>query len=182
MKKTLIIAGLAASVLLTTSIANAACPTKAADTQTTTQTEVKKDFKGQKPPKKMERPNLDERLKLTQEQKAKAHQIRMKGHEQMKPIFEKIKADKAEIRKIAEDTKLTQDKKDKKINALEADILKLRQEARKLRMQNTKEFEAILTEDQKAEFEKIKEEGRKMREQRKHQHASQNKMHKMPQK
>lgn len=182
MKKTLIIAGLAASVMLTSSIANAAVATKAADTQTTAQTEVQKDFKGQKPPKKMERPNINERLKLTEEQKTKAHQIRMKGHEQMKPIFQKIKAKKEEIRKIAEDTKLSQDKKDKKINALETDILKLKQEARKVRMQNTKEFEAILTEEQKAEFAKIKEEGRKMHEQRKHRCPSKDKMPKAPQK
>lgn len=182
MKKTLIIAGLAASVMLTSSIANAACPIKAADTQITQQASTQKDFKGQKPPKKMERPNLDERLKLTEEQKTKAHQIRMKGHEQIKPVFEKIKAKKAEIRKIAEDTKLSKDKKEQKINAIEVEILKLKQEARKLRMQNTKEFEAILTEEQKAEFAKIKEEGRKMHEQRKHQRPSQNKMQKAPQK
>lgn len=34
---------------------------------------------------------LKKRLKLTDEQKAKAEQIRQKGHEQMKPIMEKLK-------------------------------------------------------------------------------------------
>lgn len=168
MKKTLIIAGLAASVMLTSSIANAAVSTKAADNQTKTQCTCQKDFKGQKPPKKMERPNLDERLKLTEEQKTKAHEIRMKGREQIKPIVDKIKVKKEEIKKVAENTKIAQEQKEETINALEVEILKLKQEARKLRMENTKEFEAILTADQKAEFAKIKEEGRKMHEMKKH--------------
>ena len=58
----------------------------------------------------------------------------------------------AEIIKIAQDQKLSDEQKTKKINALEIDILKLKQEARKIRMENTKEFESILTADQKAEF------------------------------
>lgn len=168
MKKTLIIAGLAASVMLTSSIANAAVTTKTTDKQPAARCNCQKDFKGQKPPKKMERPNLDERLKLTEEQKTKAHEIRMKGREQMKPIFDQIKVKKEEIKKVAENPKIDQEQKDTTINALEVDILKLKQQARKLRMENTKEFEAILTADQKAEFEKIKQEGRKMHQLKKH--------------
>lgn len=165
MKKSLIIAGLAASVMLSSSMANADTATKAVNTNPAPQSaECPKDFKGQKPPKRMTPPNIDERLKLTEEQKKQAHEIRMKGHEQIKPIFDKIKAKKEEIRKIVDNQKLTQDKKDKAIDALEIEILKLKQQARKLQMQNTKEFESILTAVQKAEFEKIKEEGRKMHE------------------
>ncbi len=158
MKKSLIIAGLAASIMLTSSIANAAPNTVKADKQ---QTAVEKQIP-KKCDKKMKRSPIDERLKLTDEQKKQAHEIRMKGHKEMKPIFDKIKAKKEEIRQIAENTKLTEEQKTKKIDALEIEILKLKQQARKVRIQNAKEFEAILTPEQKAEFNKMKEEGRKM--------------------
>ena len=166
MKKSLIIAGLAASVLLTSSMANAA-------TTATTNTDKKPAVEKQMPKKcdkqdKMKRPSIDERLKLTEEQKKQALEIRMKVHEQIKPVFEKIKAKKQEIKEVAENTKLSDEQKAKKIDALEIDILKLKQEARKIRMQNTKEFEAILTAEQKAEFNKMKEEGRKMHMMKKH--------------
>ena len=143
--------------MLTSSIANAA-------PQVTSDTNKQPTMEKQLPekPDKMKRPSLDERLKLTEQQKQKAHEIRMKGHEKIKPVFEKIKAKKAEIVKIAQDQKMSDEQKTKKINALEVDILKLKQEARKIRMENTKEFEAILTPEQKAEFNKMKEEGRKM--------------------
>ena len=168
MKKSLIIAGLAASVLLTSSMDNAAVSQSVPSNDR--QPAIEKQFpqKYDKKFDKKQRPSIDERLKLTEEQKKQAHEIRMQGHEQIKPVFEKIKAKKAEIKEIAENTKLSDEQKTKKIDALEVDILKLKQEARKIRMQNTKDFEAILTPEQKAEFNKMKQEGRKMHKMRKH--------------
>ncbi len=165
MKKTLVIAGMAAAILMTSSLSYAATNTTV-DTKKQPACEKKLpckkgDFKANKH-KKMNKParsNLDERLKLTDEQKKQAHDIRMKGHEKMKPVFEKMMAKRAEIKKVAE-SDLAQDKKDKKIAELKKDMKQLKQEARKIRIENTKEFEAILTPEQKAEFEKIKQEGR----------------------
>lgn len=165
MKKTLVIAGMAAAILMTSSLSYAATTTPV-DTQNKPACEKKLppkhgEFKGKKHHKinRLDRPNLDERLKLTEEQKKQAHDIRMKGHEKMKPVFEKMQAKRAEIKKVAE-SDISQDKKDKKIAELKKDMKQLKQEARKIRYENTKEFESILTPEQKAEFEKIKQEGR----------------------
>lgn len=164
MKKSLLIAGIAAAVMMSSSMTYAAA-TAATDTKTQTPCEKKmspKDFKDAQKHKKMDRPdrpNLDDRLKLTEDQKQKAHDLRMQGHKKMKPVFEKMRAKKDEIKKI-EASNLSQDKKDKKIEAIKNDIKNLKIEARKIRMENTKQFEAILTPEQKAEFEKVKQEGR----------------------
>ncbi len=177
MKKTLFIAGMAAAILMSTSVTYAAT-TNAADTKVKPKCEKKLppkhgDFKGKKAPgmERPDRPNLDERLKLTEEQKKQAHDIRMQGHKKMKPVFEKMKAKKEQIREIKK-SDLSQEQKAKKIEPLKKDLKKLKQEARKIRMENTKEFEAILTPEQKAEFEKIKQEGREK--------AKQHKMKKRP--
>ena len=165
MKKTLIIAGLAASLALTSTMANAEVKTTAPDNAK--QPAVEKQLPN-KNDKKLKRQAFDDRLKLTEEQKKQAHEIRMKGHEQIKPVFDEIKAKKAEIKAVALNTKLSDEQKTKKIDALEIDILKLKQQARKIRMENTKEFEAILTDEQKVEFNKMKEEGRRMHMMKKH--------------
>lgn len=163
MKKSLLIAGIAAAVMMSSSLTYAATTTQT-ETKTQTATEKQlpskncKDFKGKKQAK-AHRPNLDDRLKLTEEQKQQAHEIRMKGHEKMKPVFEQMKAKKAEIRKIAE-SDLSQAEKEKKIAPLKNDLRELKKQAREIRMENTKEFEAILTPEQKAEFVKIKQEAR----------------------
>ena len=84
----------------------------------------------------------------------------MDGHKKIKPVMEKIKAKKMEAKAINEDANLSAEAKAQKLAPIKADIRKLKQEARKIRQENTKEFEAILTPEQKAEFEKIKQEGR----------------------
>ena len=69
MKKSLIIAGLAASVLLTSSMANAAVSQSAPSNDR--QPAIEKQFpqKYDKKFDKKQRPSIDERLKLTEEQK-----------------------------------------------------------------------------------------------------------------
>ena len=82
MKKSLVLAAIA-TMILSQSISYAAT-TPAADQQPNVKTEQTKVC-----PKKMpERPKLDDRLNLTEEQRQKAHEIRMKGHEQIKPVFD----------------------------------------------------------------------------------------------
>lgn len=155
MKKSLILASVAALMLSSTM--------SFADTTPTLNNNNKKPEctckKGPKAPKQVKRQTLDEKLKLTDEQKKQAHEVRMKGHEKIKPVIEKMKAKHDEIKKVL-DSNLSDEQKEKKINALERDLLTLKQQARKIRTDNMKDFEAILTPEQKAEFDKMKKEAR----------------------
>ena len=99
MKKTLILASLlafAASTQVYAADEQTAVPTKAAEPAAIE--EQAPDV--QKPPKKpgcdKKKAEFEKRLKLTDEQKAQAKEIRMKGHEQMKPVMEKMKQLKEE--------------------------------------------------------------------------------------
>ena len=114
-------------------------------------------------PPKAEKPNIGERLNLTEEQKQKAHAIRMQGHEQIKPIFDELQLKKQELKKVEEST-ISQNEKDALIAEINKEIQTLRQEAKKIRIENTKQFESILTDEQKIEFEKIKQEGKERME------------------
>ncbi len=125
-----------------------------------------KDGKKCEADKEARRNAIDERLNLTEDQKTKAKELRMQGHEKIKPIVTQIKAKKAEIEAIKA-CNLTQEETDKKIAPLKADLQKLKAEAKKIREQNMKEFEAILTPEQKTEFAKMKEEGKARHEARK---------------
>ena len=181
MKKTLIATGIMAAILLSTSISYAAdnkTPQKPCDCPCA-RPMPPKHFEGQKPPK-MERPDIEERLNLTEEQKQKAHEIRMNGQEKMKPVFAKMQAKKQEIKKVT-DSNLSQDQKDKKITQLKEELQAVKNEAKNIRTENRKEFEAILTPEQKAEFEKIKQEG-KDRVKRYHEEAKNQPCNKKPQK
>jgi len=153
MKKSLILTGILSAILI--------APASFAETQYVKNVnDIKRPCPCAKQfPQKAERPNIAERLNLTDEQKQQAHEIRMQGHEKMKPVFEKMQLTKQEIKKINE-SDLTQDEKDAKIIPLKDEVKKLAQEAKKIRIENTKQFEAILTAEQKLEFEKIKQEGR----------------------
>ena len=160
MKKSLVLAGITAFLLSSTmSIAQAAdntakMPQKPINCEC--QQKNRPDFK--RPPHKG--PNLEEELNLTEAQKQQAEQIRMKGHEKIKPTMEKMKAKMEQIKAIEQNTKLTEEQKAKKIEPLKADLKKLKTQAKTVRQENMKEFEAILTADQKVKFEQIKHEGR----------------------
>lgn len=153
MKKSLILAAIA-TMILSQSISYATTtgtvePTKNANAE---QTKVC--------PKKPPKTNLDDRLNLTKEQRQKAHDLRMQGHKKIKPTMEKMKTKKEEIKKI-KSSNISEEKKQKQIEPLKNDLRKLKAEAKKIREENMKQFEAILTAEQKAEFEKIKQEGRR---------------------
>lgn len=107
---------------------------------------------------------MDERLNLTPEQKTKAEKNRLSGQQKMKPVMEKIKAKKGEIRKIRENEALTDVQKQQKIAPLKSELKSLKTQANEIREKNLKDFEAILTSEQKTEFEKIKAEGKAKRE------------------
>lgn len=99
---------------------------------------------------------FDQRLGLTEEQKQQAKDLRIKGHEKMKPIMEDLFTKKQEARKL-------QQKKfsGKKLKKLNTEIQELEKQAREIRRTNMKDFEAILTPEQKATLKEMKKEGRK---------------------
>lgn len=160
MKKTLILASILAFAATTQVFAaeQAAVPTKAPDT-----VEAKPAPQCQKPPKRHDGPDkakFEKRLKLTEQQKEQAKQIRVKGHEEMKPVMEKIKALKQEEDAVRR-SRLAPQMQEEKIKEIRGQLRELHKQARELRMKNMKEFEAILTKKQLKELNKMKEEGRK---------------------
>ena len=64
--------------------------------------------------KKDPRAEFENRLKLTDEQKAKAKEIRLNGHKEMKPIMEKLKAKHQEAESIR-NSKLDESAKQEKL-------------------------------------------------------------------
>lgn len=111
--------------------------------------------------------DFEKRLNLTDKQKEKAKKIHQKGASQMKPIMKKIgdlRKEIAEIKKSDINESVKQEKIDKKFQ----EIKKLDKKARDIRKQNSKEFEKILTDEQKSELNKMKAEGRKNFERKHH--------------
>ena len=97
---------------------------------------------------------------MTDEQKAKAKELRQKGFEEMKPVMDKIKEKRQEIEAVKL-SRIAVQAQNEKIEQLKKEIGALKQEAHRLRMENMKKFEAILTKSQLKELKKMKEEGRK---------------------
>lgn len=110
---------------------------------------------------------IDKRLGLTEQQKQKLEKNKEKDKAKIKPIMEKIKADKKELGEIYSNPSLTKEEKDKKAEKIKKDLYKQKAQADKCRKENMKNFESVLTKDQKAEFEKIKQEQKAEMEKRK---------------
>ena len=161
MKKTLILASLLA---FTMSSAFANEPTKAISAEGK-RPPIERKYQG--PPKfdkeKMaqKQAEFEAKLNLTDEQKAQAKEIRLKGHEEMKPIFEQMQAKKLEIDTVKANGSLTVDEQKAQLKCLFEDMGVLKKQARDLRIKNMQEFEAILTDKQKKTLEKMKQEGKK---------------------
>ena len=109
---------------------------------------------------------FENKLGLTEVQKLKAREIRKAGHDKMKPVMEQIKTKKQEAEMIR-NSKLTVQEKEEKLTQIDKDLASLQKQAQTLRKQNMKDFEAILTKDQKKTLKNMKKEGRKNYEQRK---------------
>ena len=110
-----------------------------------------------KPPKRPPMLNLEEELNLTDQQKAKAKENRIKGRKEMKPIMDEIRAKKEAVLDVM-DSDLSQEEQQAKIKELQSEIKKLHEKANTVRENNMKDFEKILTKEQKTKFEKIKKE------------------------
>ena len=103
---------------------------------------------------------FEKRLNLSDKQKEKAKVIHKKGHDEMKPIMDKMMAKRKEIMLLKKDETMTETEKQAKIEALSNEIKELGKQAADIRKKNSKEFEKILNKKQKKELEKMKSEGR----------------------
>lgn len=102
---------------------------------------------------------FEKRLNLTEEQKAKAKDIRVKGHEKLKPVIEEIKAKKQEA-KMVKMSRIAVQVQEERLDAIDKELKVLEKRAHDLRKQNMKEFESILTREQKKTLKQMKKEGR----------------------
>ena len=162
MKKTLIIASLLAFSM--TTVLAAETPVTEDVKAPVAQTEVQpaKPVLTQEQIKKREikREQFEKRLKLTEEQKVKIKELQQNGREQMKPIIEQIQAKRQEAEAVRR-SRIAVEMQQEKLAEIQKDIQALKKQAHDLRMQNMKDFEAVLTKKQQKELKKMKEEGRK---------------------
>ena len=103
---------------------------------------------------------FEKRLGLTEEQKIKAREIRIKGHESIRPIFEQIIAKKQEA-KVVKMSRIAVQVQEERLKAIDAELKDLEKKAHDIRKANMKEFESILTKEQKRILKQMKKEGRK---------------------
>jgi len=103
---------------------------------------------------------FEKRLNLTEEQKIKAKEIRVNGHKKIKPVVEKIIAKKQEA-KMVKMSRISVQLQEERLKIIDKEIKALEKEAHKIRNANMKEFESILTYEQKKILKQMKKEGRK---------------------
>lgn len=103
---------------------------------------------------------FDQKLGLTEVQKLKAKQLRQSGHAKMDPVMKQIFAKKQEAEAIR-NSKIAQQAQEEKLTQIDKDLTALKKQADQIRKQNMKEFESILTREQKNTLKNMKKEGRK---------------------
>lgn len=102
---------------------------------------------------------FEQKLGLTEAQKVKAKELRIKGREKMKPVIEEIKAKKQEA-KMVKMSRIAVEFQEEKLAVIDAEIKVLEKKANEIRKQNMKDFESILTREQKKILKQMKKEGR----------------------
>ena len=118
------------------------------------------DMEQMKKIKKAHDAAFEQKLNLTEVQKLKARELRKAGHEKMAPVMKDIKAKKQEA-EMVRNSKLTVEAKEEKLIVIDKDLAALQKQAKEIRKQNMKDFESILTKDQKKTLKNMKKEGRK---------------------
>ena len=103
---------------------------------------------------------FEQKLGLTEVQKLKARELRKASHAKMEPVIKDIKAKKQEA-EMVRNSKLTVEAQEEKLKTIDKELSVLRKQMQEIRKQNMKEFESILTKDQKKILKNMKKEGRK---------------------
>ena len=127
---------------------------------------VKHPVKHEQPDFKRKNFAFEKRLGLTETQKIQAREIRLKGHEKLKPVLEEINNKKQEA-KMVKLSRIAVRVQEEKLAVLDKEIASLERKANEIRKANMKEFESILTRDQKKILKQMKKEGRQRYERRK---------------
>ena len=115
--------------------------------------------------KKAREAAFEQKLGLTDEQKAKAKELRIKGHEKMKPVMEQLISKKKEAEMVRR-SRIASWAQEEKLAVIDKEIQDLEKQAKSIRKQNMKDFESILTRDQKKILKQMKKEGRRRFEER----------------
>ena len=102
---------------------------------------------------------FEQKLGLTEEQKVKAKELRKQGFEKIKPVMDQIKAKRQEVDAIKKSRIAVADQ-EKKIAEIDKELKTLEKQAHEIRKENMKEFESILTKDQRKTLKQMKKEGR----------------------
>jgi len=100
-----------------------------------------------------------ERLKLTDEQKQTLDKYRQEDMAEIKPVLQDMFSKRNEYDMVST-SNMPAIEKEAKMLKLKAEMKDLKAKADEMRSKNMKRFESVLTEEQKAEFEKIKAERR----------------------
>ena len=103
---------------------------------------------------------FEQKLGLTEAQKIKARELRIQGRQKMKPVLEENKAKKQEARMVKM-SRIAVQMQEEKLAQIDKELAVLEKKANEIRKQNMKDFEAILTKDQKKILKNMKKEGRK---------------------
>lgn len=103
---------------------------------------------------------FEQKLGLTEVQKLKAKELRKEGHAKMMPVMEQIKTKKREAEAIR-NSKLNVQEQEEKLAVIDNDLAALKKQAKEIKKQNMKDFESILTREQKKTLKNMKKEGRK---------------------
>ena len=114
--------------------------------------------------KKAHEKAFEQKLQLTEVQKLKARELRKNGHAKIKPLIDDIRAKKQEAEMIR-NSKLTVEAQEEKLTVIDKEIADLEKQVKVIRKQNMKEFENILTKEQKKTLKNMKKEGRQKFEQ-----------------
>lgn len=163
-KKFLMAAALATTMALTVNTAFSATTTSAKTAKpvaTQTKSDVKKpdmkcpDAQKQKFQDGEGGKEFENKLGLTDAQKAQAKEIRLRDREKMEPVMKEMKAKRDQMEALK-----NSDAPDKeaKMKALREEMKPLWEKANAARKENMAEFEKILTPEQKAKFEEMKKE------------------------
>jgi len=102
---------------------------------------------------------FEQRLNLTEEQKQKSKELRLQSREKMKPIMEQMKVREHQMQ-LVKDSNLTTEEQEKKLNSIKSDMKTLHKQAHDIRVENMKNFEEILSTEQKKTLREMKQEGR----------------------
>lgn len=103
---------------------------------------------------------FDKSLNLTDEQKEQARIQREVTKQKIIPLFAQLKQKHAELAKLEQENLIKEEKIEKE-KAIKKEIVNLDRQIREIRHQNMKDFEKLLTPQQKQALLKMKKEGRK---------------------